>query len=151
MNVSVCRHPRPALRGACASRSARLPVRDERGSGSMLMIAMIVVVLALAWAAVVIAGYLVAAHRAKSVADLAAVSGASAVLAGQEGCPTAHRIAERRRATARCQQVGDAIDFVVTVTAEVTVPIVFPGLPPKLSATGHAGPTTTVPSAAPSR
>ncbi len=117
----------------------------------MLMIAMIIVVLALGWAATVIAGYLVAAHRAKSVADLAAVSGASAVLAGGEGCAAAHRIAERQRATAQCHQVGDAIDFVVTVTAVVAVPTTFPGLPDKISATGHAGPATTVPSAAPSR
>lgn len=117
--------------------------RDERGSGSMLMIGMLTVVLSLGWAAVIVTGYLVAAHRARSVADLAALSGASSVQRGDEGCAVARRMAERQGATARCSQVGDAIDFVVTVTATVTVPFTFPGLPAEVSATGHAGPTGT--------
>jgi secretion/DNA translocation related TadE-like protein len=116
---------------------------DERGSGTMIMIGVVVVVLALAWAATVISGYLLAGHRAKSAADLAAVSGASAVLRGEQGCPTARRIAARQRAVARCEQVGDTIDFVVTVHAVVTVPLTLPGLPTQVGATGHAGPTVT--------
>jgi secretion/DNA translocation related TadE-like protein len=122
---------------------SRFRARNERGSGSMLMIAMLVVVLSLAWAAAVIAGYLVAAHRARSIADLAAISGAAAVRQGGEGCPAVRRIVERQGATARCSQVGDAIDFVVTVTVQVSVPTTFPGLPSKVSGTGHAGPTVT--------
>jgi secretion/DNA translocation related TadE-like protein len=117
----------------------------------MLMIGMLTVVLSLAWAAVIIAGYLVAEHRARSVADLAALSGASAVqrgdqpgeIGGDQGCAVARRMAERQGATARCSHVGDAIDFVVTVTATVPVPVTFPGLPGEVSATGHAGPTGT--------
>ena len=67
------------------------------------MIGMIVVVLALAWAATVIAGYLVAGApgqvgrrpggRQRSLGRAGA---------GSDGCPTARRIAERQRATARC-------------------------------------------------
>lgn len=107
------------------------------------MIAMLVVVLSLTWAATIVAGYLVAAHRARSIADLAAVSGASAVVRGNQGCPTVQRTVERQSARARCTQVGDTIDFVVTVTATVRVPVTFPGLPAEVSATGHAGPTAT--------
>lgn len=118
-------------------------IRDERGSGTMIMIGVVIVVLALAWAATIIAGYLLAGHRAKSAADLAAVSGASAVLRGEQGCPTARRVAARQRAVARCEQVGDTLDFVVTVHALVTVPLTFPGLPTQVGATGHAGPTVT--------
>lgn len=121
----------------------RWPTRNERGSGTVLMIGVLAVVMSVAWGATVIAGYLAAGHRAKSVADLAAVSGASAYLGGGDGCATARRMAERQRARARCQQVGDQIDFVITVTAAVRVPAALPGLPTEVSAVGHAGPTTT--------
>lgn len=115
----------------------------ERGSGSVLMIGVMAVVMAVAWGAAVVAGYLVAGHRAKSIADLAAVSGASAFVDGLDGCGTALRMVERQGATARCRQVGDQIDFVITVTAAVQVPAAMPGLPTEVSAVGHAGPTTT--------
>jgi secretion/DNA translocation related TadE-like protein len=115
---------------------------DERGSGSVLMVAVMVVVLALSGAAILIAGYLVAAHRAKSVADLAALSGATAVLEGGDGCATAGSVATRSGVSvSSCQQIGDQIDFVVTVTATVTVPVSLPRLPRQVSAVGHAGPT----------
>lgn len=109
----------------------------------MLMIGVMAVVMAVAWGATVIAGYLVAGHRATSIADLAALSGASAFAGGGDGCETARRMAERQRATARCRQVGDRIDFVITVTAVVRVPAAAPGLPTEVTAVGHAGPITT--------
>jgi secretion/DNA translocation related TadE-like protein len=116
---------------------------DERGSGSMIMIGVVALVMTVAWGATVIAGYLVAGHRASSVADLAALSGASAQLSGGDACDTADRMAHRQHATARCQLVGDRIDFVITVTAEVRVPVALPGLPSRVRAIGHAGPTST--------
>ncbi len=126
----------------------RWVARDERGSGTMIMIGVMAVVVSVAWGATVIAGYLVAGHRAKSIADLAAVSGASAARAGDDGCATAQQLARRQQATARCEFVGDEIDFVVTVTAEVVVPSALPGLPSRVGAVGHAGPTTTTVEAA---
>ncbi len=119
------------------------PTQDERGGGTMIMIGVLAVVMSVAWGATVIAGYLVAGHRAKSIADLAAVSGASVYVSGGDGCATARRMAERQQATARCQLVGDEIDFVITVTATVRVPAPLPILPSEVSAVGHAGPTTT--------
>ena len=117
--------------------------QDERGSGSVLVMAVMVVVLAVASAGILVAGYLVGAHRAKSVADLAAVSGAAAVVAGGDGCATARRVATRSGVVvSRCQQVGDQIDFVVGVTATVTAPVGVPGLPRHISAVAYAGPTS---------
>jgi secretion/DNA translocation related TadE-like protein len=107
------------------------------------MIGVVAVVMAVFWAAIVIAGYLLAGHRAKSAADLAALSGASALVGGRDGCPVAVQIAARQGAAARCRRVGDQIDFVITVTATVRVSAAVPGLPSQVSAVGHAGPVTT--------
>ena len=128
---------------ARAPRSAAHQARDDHGGGSMIMIGVVAVVMAVAWGATVIAGYLVAGHRAESIADLAALSGASAYLSGGAGCATAQQMVERQGGTARCRQVGDRIDFVITVIAEVQVPAPLPGLPSRVAAVGHAGPTTT--------
>lgn len=120
--------------------------RGERGSGTVLTVGLMGLVLALAGAAMVVAGYLVAAHRAKAAADLGALSGAAAVRSGLDPCVAAARAAEGQRAEVRrCERVGDQIDFVVTVTAQVTVGVRVPGLPRTLAAVGHAGPTRSGP------
>ena len=51
--------------------------RDQRGSGTVLMAALMSVVVALAATATVVAGYLASHHQARSAADLAALSGAA--------------------------------------------------------------------------
>ncbi len=120
--------------------------RGERGSGTVLTAGLMGLVLALAGAATVIAGYLVAAHRAKAAADLGALSGAAAVRSGLDPCLAAIRAADRQRAEVRdCRRVGDQIDFVVIVTAQVSVGVRVPGLPRTLAAVGHAGPTRSGP------
>lgn len=135
----------PTRHGCFSSRCAgrQLIERTERGGGSVLMIGLLAVVMAMAWGATVIAGYLVAGHRATSIADLAALSGASAFAGGRDGCGTARRVAERQHAKAHCRQVGDQIDFVITVTAVVRVPAALPGLPTEVRAVGHAGPAAS--------
>src|SRR4051812_31968519 len=111
---------------------------DERGSGTILVLGMMVVVLALCGAIMIISGYLVAAHRAKAAADLGALSGAAAVRSGLDPCQVARRIAQRQQATVRsCARVGDQLDFMVSVTAEVEVGLRAPGLPSTLAATAH--------------
>lgn len=108
------------------------------------MLGILLVVMAVSVAAIVISGYLLGGHRAKSVADLAALSGAAAVLSGGDGCAAARALAARQAvAVTACDQVGDQIDFVVTVRATVRVANVPPGLPRSISAVGHAGPTGT--------
>ncbi|HLL63958.1 MAG TPA: Rv3654c family TadE-like protein [Propionibacteriaceae bacterium] len=114
--------------------------RDELGSGTVLMAAVMSVVVALAAAATVVAGYLVSHHRARSAADLAALSGAAVHARGEDACDQARRIARRNGArVTRCDQVGDSVDFVVTVRVVVEVGVRSPGLPRRVQAEAHAG------------
>ncbi len=115
-------------------------VRDERGGGSMLMIGVCVVVMTLGYTAMIVCGYVIAGHRARAAADLAALSGATTAGQGGDPCDAARRNARAHGAeVTSCQRVGDQIDFVVTVTAMVTTDLRIPGLPRRLSATAYAG------------
>ena len=115
---------------------------DERGAASILMIGLMAVVVMLGSAAIVIAGYLEAHHRARAAADLAALSGAVAYQQGHDPCAQADRTARGNGATARdCDQVGDQIDFVVTVRVAVFIRLRIPGLPRTAEAEAYAGPT----------
>ena len=114
--------------------------RGERGSGTVLMGAIMSVVVALAATATVVAGYLVSHHRARSAADLAALSGAAAYARGDDPCDQARRTARRNGArVTRCEQVGDPVDFVVTVRVVVEVRLRSPGLPRRVDGEAHAG------------
>jgi secretion/DNA translocation related TadE-like protein len=90
-------------------------VRDERGVGTVLGVAMIglLVIFTLICAAV---ASLVITHRAaQSAADLAALAGAGSVSAGRDPCSTAADIALRNGAALTACSVSD-----FTVTVEVT-------------------------------
>ena len=114
--------------------------RDQRGSGTVLMAAIMSVVVALGAAATVVAGYLTSHHQARAAADLAALSGAAAYVKDKDGCAQARRTARQNgAAVARCDQVGDAVDFVVTVRVVVEVRVRSPGLPRRVEAEAHAG------------
>ena len=91
--------------------------------------------------AMVAASYLVAGHRARGAADLAALSGAAAFAEGRPPCPAAARIARSSlgRLTG-CEQVGDDVDYVVSVEVAVDVGLRVPGLPRRLTGRAHAGP-----------
>jgi secretion/DNA translocation related TadE-like protein len=115
---------------------------DERGAASILMIGLMGVVIMLGSAAIVIAGYLGANHRARGAADLAALSGAAAFQEGRDPCAQADRTARGNGAIARhCDQVGDQIGFVVTVRVAVPIRLRIPGLPRTVEAEAYAGPT----------
>lgn len=114
--------------------------RDQRGGGTMLMMAVCVVVLVLGYAAMIICGYAIAAHRARAAADLAALSGATTASQGGDPCVSARRNAQAQLArVTECDRVGDQIDFVVTVTVSVSVSVRVPGLPQRVTAVAHAG------------
>lgn len=114
--------------------------RDERGTATSLVIAAAAVVLTLALATGVLAGYLTAFHRARHAADLAAVSGAAQVGRGEPGCATAERIARANGASRfTCDEVGDAVEFVVSVEIRVPVQPVLRGLPTEVPARADAG------------
>lgn len=137
---------RSASGGGESGAAGRVPVskavsyRDERGSGSMLMLGVMVVILAFGATITLVATYLLAGHQARAGADMVALSGAAAHAAGDNACRAARTMAEPNRVRVKtCTVVGDDIDFVVTVTVEVRVGTRFPGLPREVSAVAHAG------------
>ena len=118
----------------------------ERGSATALMIGIMGVVMALGSAALVIAGYAVGFHRARAAADLSALSAAAAFQQGREPCAQAALTAKQNGALVdRCGQVGDAVDFVVTVRVSVVARTRIPNMPRTVAAEAHAGPVRSVP------
>ena len=114
--------------------------QDERGGGTVLMMAICVVVMLLGYAAMIITGYAIAAHQARAAADLAALRGATTASQGGDPCVSARRNARAHLAqVTSCERVGDQIDFVVSVTASVATTVRVPGLPRRISAVAHAG------------
>lgn len=114
---------------------------NERGSATVLMVGIMAVVILLSGAALVIAGYVVGAHRARAAADLAALSAAAAFQQGHNGCAQARRTARQNGATVTgCDRVGDEVDFVVTVKVVVRVDTRISGLPRTIPAEAHAEP-----------
>jgi len=109
----------------------------------MLMIGVMIVITVVALAGCCVAGYAVAVHQARSAADLAALSGAVELARGGDACGAARDIARANAArVTSCEQVGDPIDFVVTVEVEREVPVRtwLHGLPRSVGARAHAGP-----------
>lgn len=120
----------------------RLRAGEERGSASVLMAGLIGVVVLLGGAAILVAGYAVAYHRARSAADLAAVSAGAAFAQGGDACAEARRSARDNGARLLdCDQVGDQIDYVVSVRVEIGVGNQVPGLPKRVQAQAYAGST----------
>ena len=121
-------------------------VPSERGSATALMIGIMGVGMALSSAALVIAGYAVGFHRARAAADLSALSAAAAFQQGREPCAQAALTAKQNGARVdRCSQVGDAVDFVVTVRVSVVARTRIPNMPRTVAAEAHAGPVRSVP------
>lgn len=120
MTVMRARGVRMLRRGTPAAQSV---IVDERGSGTVLVLGIIAVLLAMA----VCAGGLIqaqaAAGKARSAADLAALGGATAlssVVVPGEPCEVAGRVARANGAeVAVCTVVGE--DVVVEVSVEARV------------------------------
>lgn len=113
---------------------------DQDGSGTMLIIGVMAVLIMIGAAATLVSGYAVAAHGARNAADLSALSGAHAMSAGADACAAAEEIARSNHvALAGCSVVGEAGDFVITVTVQVDVGTRIPGLPTELTQRAWAG------------
>jgi secretion/DNA translocation related TadE-like protein len=98
------------------------------------------VVAAVAGCLLTIAGYVGVAHHVRSAADLVALSGASGLARGQDGCQVAREAARRNAArVVACESRGDSLDFVVTVTVAQSVTAASSLLPGELRATASAG------------
>jgi secretion/DNA translocation related TadE-like protein len=99
------------------------------------------VVVLLSSAALLIAGYAAGYHGARAAADLSALSGAAAFQQGADACAQVRQTARQNGARVeRCDVVGDAIDFVVTVRVSVAARTRIPQLPRAVAAEAHAGP-----------
>jgi secretion/DNA translocation related TadE-like protein len=118
-------------------------LRSELGNASVLIAGILGVVVALSSAALVIAGYAVGHRRARVAADLSALSAAAAFQQGHDPCTQAGLTARQNGArVVGCSQVGDAVDFVVTVRVSVPAHNRFPHLPRTVAAEAHAGPVS---------
>ena len=108
----------------------------------MLIAGVMGVLVLLSCAGMVVVGYAVAGHRARGAADLAAASGAVAFGRGEDACRQARRTAAGNGARlVRCDQVGDQVDYVVTVRVAIGVGMRLPGLPRQVESLAHAGST----------
>lgn len=116
--------------------------RDHKGSGSVLTLITVGLVLMAFVVVIVVGSYLVADHRAVAAADQAALSGARAHGAsdGPTPCEVAGRSAELNDArVVECRLSGDRVDYVVQVVVAVDVGVLWPGLPAEVRAGAHAG------------
>lgn len=118
-------------------------MRNQRGSGTLLLCGVLAVVLVVAWVGLVGGSYAVALHRTRGMADRAALAGARAFAQGQDPC----RVAESQLAVeaydnllSSCRRSGDRHRYTVSVTVGYPVGLSVPGLPDKVQATAHAGP-----------
>jgi secretion/DNA translocation related TadE-like protein len=115
----------------------RRPSRgDERGSATVVAVAMVAVLLCVTGAGAYVGSVLTARHRAQAAADLAALAAAQRLPAGPAAA------CAQAAAVARAMRVGDAhcgvdgLDVVVTVA----VPVAFAGV---ARAAARAGPVDT--------
>lgn len=111
----------------------------ERGSGTLLVAAVMLVVMVVAGVAVVLTGYVAAQHGAAGAADLAALSGSAAYVRGEDACLAARASARGNGTTLQaCAVSGDSFDFVVRVSVvrHLRAP---PGLPATVTAKAEAG------------
>lgn len=113
----------------------------ERGSGTLLVLSVVIFMLSLTSAFGVFGRYIVVGHRAAAAADLAALAGAQAYGTGKDGCVAARTQAARNdQQLSSCSVVGDRVDFVLSVEVTAPVPTRVVVLPSKITATAHAGP-----------
>ncbi len=110
-------------------------LRGERGSGSLLALLGIAIVVPCTIAALSVSSLWLARERAASAADLGALAGASAMVAGGEPCAAVERIVAANGASLRSCRVDGAA---VLVEAEVRVAEPF-GIELSLPAVARAG------------
>ncbi|WP_265443183.1 Rv3654c family TadE-like protein [Flexivirga meconopsidis] len=114
----------------------------DRGSATVLVIAAIGVVLTCLLGALALLSAVTASHRARAVADLAALAGAGVLLDpldARSACAVAASVASANRGhLTSCAESGDEVTVSVTVTPS------WPGLP-AANARARAGPEGFVP------
>lgn len=113
--------------------------RDERGSGSVLVVALTAVVLLLGLAAAFVTATVAAHRKAQAAADLAAVAGATVLQRGGEPCAGAAVIAEANgAAVTSCGVIGGDVRVQVALDGPALA-----GYGWRLTGRARAGPATT--------
>ncbi|WP_353952616.1 Rv3654c family TadE-like protein [Knoellia sp. S7-12] len=116
----------------------------ERGSGTVLVVAAIGVLLVLVTAGLHLGAAATAAHRARSAADLAALAGASAIQqGGVDACARASAVAGRNQAQVLECSLG--VGESVSVRVSTAVSGRWPGVPDRAIASARAGPADAAP------
>src|SRR5262245_17234220 len=117
-SVSPCSQTTQALPG-CLTLTTKRPDagRQDRGSGTIYVLAMVTVVVLLTSAGLALAQALIARHRAAAAADLSAISAASRVLDGPAGaCEAATVVARSQGARlTMCRIDGEVAEVTVVV------------------------------------
>ncbi len=112
---------------------------DERGSGTVLVTAVVAAILIVSTAGLQLGAAASAAHRARAAADLSALAGATAVQEGlADPCPRAAELA--RRNSARLTTCRRDEGEVVHVRVQTDVSGSWPGMPGTAEASARAGP-----------
>lgn len=97
------------------------PLPDERGSATVVMLAVIAVVLMLTVSGLMLASAVLASHRARAAADLAALAGAGALIRGDSpvaACQSAAAVAAANHGRVqRCAAVRAEVRLTIVVPA----------------------------------
>jgi len=111
----------------------------ERGSGTVLALAAIGVLLVVVTAGLQLGAAAAAAHRARTAADLAALAGASALQEGQpDACARAASVAGLNQAQVIACTLGE--NESVSIRVSTAVETRWPGVPDRAVASARAGP-----------
>lgn len=102
----------------------------ERGSGTVLAVGSLALIAMLAWAVVVAGTFVLAAHRARGAADLAALDAAAERVRGGDPCARAALSARTNGAElVTCQVTGDEIEFAVRIQVRLRTAMRTLGVP----------------------
>lgn len=127
---------RESPRGGGVGRDCAGKVHDDEGYMTVIAAFAVAAVLAITVGVLLVGRAAVAAHAARSAADLAALAGAHALRAGEDACAEAAQVATANRAVA----AGCTVDgYDVVVRADVRVELGFVGSR-TASAVARAGP-----------
>jgi len=99
-----------------------LPCRDvdERGSGTVLMIATMLIAAMVAFVCACLLAWFGCIHQARAAADLTAIAGADALSGGSDACAAASVTASKNHATlTACHIDSNGFLFVVRTTVMV--------------------------------
>ena len=113
---------------------------DERGSGTVLMISVMLITAMVAFVAACLLSWFGCAHQARTAADLASLAGAGAFDSGSDACAAARTTAASNHTSMTgCSVDTNGVDVVVRVTVQTDArPAVAFG-PKSFSQTSEAG------------